>query len=166
MVSKELLMDSHKKTRNHVDIVGLFMTHLATQVLKRSREHDASKFQHPEEEIFAEYTPALKDIEYGSEEYNDCLKKMKPALDHHYANNSHHPEYNINGVDGMNILDILEMICDWKASSMRHDDGDIRKSIEINKNRFDMSDQLCNILNNTVDMLDDYFDYDSIKVLK
>lgn len=42
------------------------------------------------------------------------------------------------------------MFIDWKAATERHADGDIIKSIEINKNRFKISDQLIKILLNTV----------------
>ena len=53
----------------------------------------------------------------------------------------------------MNLIDLLEMICDWKASSERHADGDIFKSIEINQKRFGYSDDLKNILMNTATFL-------------
>lgn len=36
-----------------------------------------------------------------------------------------------------------------KAATERHADGDIMKSIEINKGRFELSEQLCNIMRNT-----------------
>jgi hypothetical protein len=45
------------------------------------------------------------------------------------------------------------MICDWKASSERHEDGDVYKSIEINQDRFGYSDDLKLVLKNTVDFL-------------
>ena len=32
----------------------------------------------------------------------------------------------------MNLVDIVEMFCDWLAATKRHDDGDIYKSIEHN----------------------------------
>ena len=75
---------------------------------------------------------------------------MKPALDHHYAVNSHHPEHYPNGIDDMDLVDLVELTCDWIASSKRHEDGNIYKSISLNKDRFGMSDQLCRILENTV----------------
>jgi hypothetical protein len=78
---------------------------------------------------------------------------MKPALDHHYANNSHHPEHYKNGIDDMSLLDLVEMICDWKAASERHNNGNIRKSIEVNGKRFEMSPQLIRIFENTADLL-------------
>jgi len=38
-------------------------------------------------------TPKLAGSTYGSEEYKAFLGQMKPALDHHYAVNDHHPEH-------------------------------------------------------------------------
>lgn len=60
-------------------------------------------------------------------------------------------------VNGMNLFDLLEMVLDWYASCQRHANGDIRKSLEINRDRFGISDQLMNILSNTVDWIDDSF---------
>jgi len=115
--------------------------------------HDQSKLDNPEISLFTEYTPKLADCTYGSDEYKSFLGAMKPAIDHHYANNRHHPEHFKNGVDEMNLIDMIEMLCDWKAASERHNDGNIRKSIEINANRFNMSPQLVKIFENTADIL-------------
>ena len=104
-------------------------------------------------ELFTEYTSKLADVTYDSDEYKEYLGKLKPALDHHYANNRHHPEHHKNGIDDMNLIDIVEMICDWKAASERHNDGNIRKSIEINANRFGISPQMVKIMENTADLL-------------
>ena len=60
-----------------------------------------------------------------------------------------------NGMKDMNLIDLLEMICDWKASSERHADGDVYKSIEINQKRFGYSDDVKALLKNTVDFLND-----------
>ena len=42
-----------------------------------------------------------------------------------------------------------KMFFEWKAASERHNDGDVLKSIEINKQRFGLSEQLCKIFENT-----------------
>jgi hypothetical protein len=57
-------------------------------------------------------------------------------------------------VNDMNLVDLIEMFCDWKASSTRHNDGNIRKSIEINGNRFNLSPQLIKIFENTAELFD------------
>ena len=102
---------------------------------------------------FDKLTPLLAGSEFGSSEYRDFLKQLKPALDHHYAKNSHHPEHYWDGINGMDLFDIIEMFADWKAASERHENGDIYKSIEINKRRFEMSAQLKQIFINTASNL-------------
>lgn len=89
----------------------------------------------------------------GSEEYKEYLKELKVALDHHYQNNSHHPEHYENGVNGFDLFDLIEMFFDWKAAGERHADGNIYKSIEINKDRFKLSEQTVDIFINTAKRL-------------
>jgi hypothetical protein len=50
----------------------------------------------------------------------------------------------------MSLLDILEMLCDWKAATERmKDGGDLKSSIVINRERFGMDELLTCILMNT-----------------
>jgi hypothetical protein len=140
-------------TYKHIGRVRNLINLCCSELLSRGEKHDQSKLSHPEVVVFTEYTTRLADSTYGSDEYNGFLQQMKPALDHHYAQNRHHPEHFKNGIDDMNILDIVEMLCDWKAASERHNNGNIRKSIEHNANRFGMSPQLVTILENTADVL-------------
>ncbi|MGZ9868199.1 DUF5662 family protein [Priestia endophytica] len=146
--------DCIRDTKEHIEQVRKFMGIVIADLSKRALEHDKSKMESPELEGFTEYTPKLKHSTYGSDEYKEFLKGLKVSLDHHYANNSHHPEHFSNGIRGMNLLDIIEMFCDWKAATMRHDDGDIRRSIDINKDRFNMSDDLVQIFKNTVEIFE------------
>lgn len=53
------------------------------------------------------------------------------------------------GINGMCLIDLIEMLCDWKAATMRHKDGDLSRSIEINQKRFGYTDELKTILHNT-----------------
>lgn len=117
--------------------------------------HDAAKLESPEVELFAEFTPKLAETPYGTEEYFECLKGLKPALDHHYATYRHHPEHFSGGVDDMNLIDLVEMVADWKAASERQKDGNLLKSIELNAQRFHIGDQLKQILLNTAAVFDD-----------
>ena len=142
------------ETYRHIERVRQLLNTCVVQLLKRGEDHDQSKLTAPEVGVFTEYTPKLKESTYGSEEYIEFLAGMRVALDHHYANNRHHPEYHTKGVDGMNLLDLLEMLCDWKAATERHDDGNIYKSIKINESRFKLSSQLVTILENTVSLLE------------
>ena len=170
---------------------------LADKIVSRGANHDFSKTVEPEVSIFDEFTPKLTGSTFGSDEYKSFLAAMKPALDHHYFVNRHHPEHFTMwkcqvcatvfqdrdakvspcygppevrlcpkccpvgtimecqlephiGVEGMTLIDLLEMICDWIAASERRKTGDAMKSIEINAKRFNIGDQLKAILQNTV----------------
>jgi len=138
------------ETMLHIQRVRNLINLIIKDFIWRAEEHDQSKMGKIELETFVEYTPKLKSSTYGSDEYKGFLQAMAPALKNHYENNRHHPEHFPNGLDDMTLMDLLEMFIDWKAASERHEDGNIYKSIEINKQRFGMSDQLCKIFNNTV----------------
>lgn len=141
--------DSRPDTLAHISQVQLNLADCIILLSRRQQEHDRSKLEEPEKSVFDEMTPKLKGSTYGSEEYKGFLAVMKTALDHHYAHNSHHPEHYPDGIRGMCLLDIIEMLADWKAATMRHADGDLAKSIEINQKRFGYSDELKTILSNT-----------------
>ena len=174
------MYDSAPATHEHRRMVQAFLFMIKDELQRRWAHHDLTKVGPVEKPIFDEYTPKLKDSTYGSEEYKGFLEAMKPALDHHYAKNRHHPEhfkkYECNGcfkdfdeqpdccdicgysqftirpdgIRGMNLVDLLEMFCDWKAATMRHADGDIMKSIDINQTRFGYGDDLLMIFRNSV----------------
>lgn len=141
------------ETLAHISRVRDLLSLCIDDLKNRAENHDKSKLSSPEVEIFTEFTPKLRDSVYLSDEYNQFRKEMGVALDHHYKHNSHHPEHYENGIDGMNLLDLIEMFVDWKAASERHTTGDINKSIILNIERFKLSPQLVNILNNTVNYL-------------
>lgn len=141
---------SLKDTNEHIGKVRKYMNIFEEDIKNRKDIHDKSKLEEPELSIFDEYGINLSKLEYGSKEYKEQLKRMKPALDHHYANNRHHPEYHPNGIKDMNLVDIIEMVCDWKASSERYANGDFIKSIDINKERFGYSDELQQLIKNTI----------------
>lgn len=142
------------ETQKHINTVSKFINVFVSQLLKRANEHDESKLDTPEFEAFAEYTPKLSKLKYDSPEYKESLKGLDEALSHHYAKNRHHPEHYPNGVDGMTLVDLIEMIADWKSSTLRMHEGNLLKSIEINAQRFNMSPQLTEIFKNTVDLLE------------
>lgn len=145
--------DSSKDTLLHKRRINELLLLAAKEIMERVVKHDNSKLESPEKEYFDEYTPKIGKSTYGSEEYNEFLKGLKVALDHHYENNTHHPEHYENGVNGFDLFDLIEMFFDWKASTERHEDGNIYKSIEINKNRFNLSEQIVDIFNNTAKRL-------------
>jgi len=138
-----------KLTIEHIDRVKHYLNYFLREIIKRGENHDASKLKEPERSGLMKYTPKLKDSTYGSEEYNVFLKELSQVLNHHYTENRHHPEYFENGIRGMTLIDLVELISDWKAASERHVNGNIFESIEINQKRFGYSDELKEIFLNT-----------------
>lgn len=138
------------ETLKHISKVRSLLMGMIEELDSRARNHDLSKLESPEKEIFGEWTPELAKTEYGSQEYKDLLAKVKPAIDHHYSKNRHHPEHWPDGVEDMTLIDLIEMLCDWKAAGERNKNGNIRKSLEVNTTRYGLSPQLRKIMENTV----------------
>lgn len=142
--------DSREDTFKHIHEVQERIEEVVDRLMDRAEVHDRSKLSGIEKEAFDRISPELLPTKYGSEEYKSALREIKPALEAHYAANSHHPEHYEDGVSGMSLLDLVEMFCDWKAASLRYPGGDILKSIDHNADRFRLSPQLASILRNTV----------------
>lgn len=149
--------DSRPETQAHIDRVRHFIYSVQENLVRRADRHDASKLVSPEVEAFDIATPKLAGLVYGSEEYKQSLRDLGPALQHHFKANDHHPEHYENGVRGMSLMALIEMLCDWRAAServkQRTDDPEKVKSFEsglaFNKERFGISDDLYEILLNT-----------------
>lgn len=105
------------ETQKHIETVRKYIRFFTNQLTQRGVNHDKTKLESPEVETFAEYTPKLATCSYNSDEYKKNLEEMQIALNHHYAKNRHHPEHFQKGILDMNLVDILEMFCDWKAST-------------------------------------------------
>ena len=156
-MSSELTNDeklTNAETMRHILTVRTLLGGCVQEVVQRGHDHDRSKLADPEATMFNEFTRKLAKSEYGSDEYKGFLKDMGPALEHHYAHNRHHPEHFEDGIAGMNLFDLLEMLCDWKAATLRHETGDIHKSLEFNKTRFEMPEALHRLLKNTLPVIE------------
>ena len=134
--------DVMRETLEHVRRVGELMLDAIENLQRRAVRHDDSKFSAEEFESFAQETPTLKGLAYGSDEYREALRRIKPAIKRHYSQNRHHPEHHEGGIKDMNLLDLIEMLADWRAATERHDDGDLRKSIDHNAERFGYGDDV------------------------
>ena len=142
--------DSTQDTLDHIGKVQARIHECTNNLIVRAERHDKSKLVEPEKSGFDVMTLKLRDLVYGSDEYRAALEEGKPTIDHHYQVNTHHPEHYENGIAGMSLLDIIEMLSDWKGASERTKQGSIAASLVHNKTRFGIDDQLAAILENTV----------------
>lgn len=146
---------SIEATLEHKRNVSNLINSVVIELLNRAEEHDNAKMVDPELAMFDEYTPKLATSTYGSDEYKTFLKELQPALNHHYTTYRHHPEHFINGCKDMNLIDLVEMFVDWKAATLRHNDGNLMKSIDLNVLRFKLDEvSLYDILINSIEMFE------------
>ena len=80
------------KTYEHIKAVARNLNKMSMYLIKRGEVHDDSKLVDPEATAFAN-AGDLSSMEYESEDYKKSLESLGHALDHHYANNNHHPEH-------------------------------------------------------------------------
>lgn len=135
----------------HKRKVSYWLNDFIQIITGRSNTHDVSKLGPEEKYIFDEYTPKLKTLAFGSDEYKASLEAMGEGLRHHYKVNRHHPEHFENGVNGMTLYDLVEMFCDWLAAAeAKHTPLDI----DYLSKRFNLAPQLVDIMLNTMRELD------------
>lgn len=141
--------DSRPDTYAHIATVREYLLKVAHLLTMRGHDHDLSKLEEPEKSVFDVVTPKLKELTYDSPEYKASLAEMGDALKHHYAANDHHPEHFENGIADMDLIQVMEMLCDWKAATLRHTDGDLHSSIVQNAQRFAYGVEMRDLLMNT-----------------
>lgn len=142
--------DSGPSTKWHIRRVGKYLSIASNNLLRRRKHHDESSLQEPEKSLYDKWRPTLSALVYNSPDYMDALAQMGPALQHHYASNRHHPEHYENGIDGMSLFDLLEMLIDWQAAIDRNGTGEsVLGNFEATCERFSISPQLASILVNT-----------------
>jgi hypothetical protein len=142
------MTESQRDTLDHIDKVDGNLTAVTRNLTRRRYEHDASKLEEPELSGYEGLTQALKGLAYGTPEHRAAFAPFKEIIKRHYAHNRHHPEHWQLGVTDMSLLDIIEMLCDWKAAHDRNG-GDFGHSIQVSVSRFNISEQLHAILINT-----------------
>ena len=113
----------------HISEVAENLEDIIHDLRKRGISHDRTKLEELEFDSFVKTQPKFKKVNYGSKEYQECVEAIKPAIEHHYQSNRHHTGFHKNGFADMNLLDILEMLADWKAASRRNPDLSFKESL-------------------------------------
>ena len=152
--SRMTIAECKVETMEHIEKVRKYIRFFTDKLTTRGEEHDRTKLESPEVEIFAEHTRKLASLTYGSPEYEENLRNLNVALSHHYAKYRHHPEHFKNGVNDMTLIDLVEMFCDWKAASERQHNGNLLISIDVNAKKFGIDSQLRQIFQNTAAVMD------------
>lgn len=130
---------TNHETWTHIHTMQKYMNVCIHDLIDRGHVHDQSKLGHPEVEMFAKYTAGLQSCPYGSPEYEEFRKALGTALEHHYSNNSHHPEYqysneewkDIIGYEGFYQISTHGRIKSLDRIIYRTKQGDINKKSQI-----------------------------------
>ena len=136
---------------DHKRLVAKHVQRVANALFGRAVVHDYSKFGPEEFDAYAGNLPYFEAAKYGSEEYKAACERIRPAMQHHVTSNRHHPEYFPDGINGMNLIDLVEMVCDWLAASQRVPGDSVH--LDIQQKRFGIDPQLMRIIENTVAFL-------------
>ncbi|HNC84688.1 MAG TPA: DUF5662 family protein, partial [Nitrospira sp.] len=72
LLLKGMVSDLIHRMRTDADIL--------TELINRVMEHDLSKLEAPEKELYDKYTPVLAKLTYGTPEYRQNLEEMGEAL--------------------------------------------------------------------------------------
>jgi hypothetical protein len=141
--------DSRAASLAHIHHVRDNIEIFVAEMLRRGRVHDASKFSDAEKPALDEAMPLLKGVAYGSPEWNSIIDQIRPMMEHHFRHNSHHPEHYGNaGIAGMDLFDVVEMVCDWMAAARRYPADGVR--LDLNVEKFGIEPQLAAIIANTL----------------
>ena len=140
-------------TITHIGEVQEAIEIVAGQLHQRGIAHDRTKLQELEFDTFVSTRPKFKKANYGTPEYQECIELAKPGVDHHYANNRHHTGFHKNGIDDMTLIDVIEMICDWKAAARRSPDKNLEDTLEYAFNKYEIGEQLARMILNTLSEL-------------
>lgn len=138
--------------RGHINRVRKWMSAFIAALENRSATHDQSKLE--ENEILGwiqmDQEPRY---DYGTLEYTSKKERYSWLFDKHYAANRHHPEYfeiHKNKEAEMDLIDLIEMICDWVSykDDIRYTEAS--KLVEVQCDRFGFSEELKQLMINTI----------------
>lgn len=134
----------------HKEEVVVAMAKFAAEISYRAGVHDNSKFSADEFDINSEHVQHFNKYDFDTAEEKNLRELVGPAIIAHRKRNRHHPEHFENGIDGMNLIDLLEMLCDWQSASKRAKGDSLRKGLPILKEKYNISPQLLKIIENTL----------------
>lgn len=151
-------MDFDKRLKQHKDGVKTYLEIISMLLNARALTHDNSKSSDEEYKYYKMANSVNRNDFKTYEEYMDYIKPtLDKGLKHHYENNRHHPEFFDNGIDDMNLIDIMEMIADW-CISIKQNGKDLYEEIEYNFDKYNVSEQLKKIIINTYKYIDKLID--------
>lgn len=153
------ILDAVHQNALHIRQVGTNLKEVCNDLFDRAIRHDESKWSKHEFPYIAEHGHKMKDVKFGTPEYAEQKKLLGSMIQHHNSLNRHHPEHfgvtsdKFSPVNNMCLMDIIEMLADWRAAAGRNKDGSLMNSINVCCEKYKISDQLKLVLINTATQL-------------
>lgn len=128
----------------HTAYLKATLGRIIAAIQQRADTHDLSKLNTDEFEGFARINRVAREQKFGSPEYAESMRQEKPTLDLHFSRNRHHAErptlmgeaaerehglpddatyWEAHTAAAMTWLDIVEMVCDWRAAQLGYGDN-------------------------------------------
>jgi len=147
-------IEFYESVVQHKKAISDIMYKLADMIRKRADAHDDSKLDSTEFNKWSlNYLPESK-RNLDNKEFKKTFEKLGEVREIHYSKNRHHLEFFNGDIKKINIIDLLEIICDWIASTANQDKGNLRLTIERAKERFKFSKEIEHIILNTLELLE------------
>jgi hypothetical protein len=113
--------ENKARINKHIELVKTIMLRIGhslnfdeKSLLERAKVHDLTKFSN--DEILG-YMLLGDEKEHARILTIEEKAIVNKAIEHHYRNNSHHPQY-YDDCNKMTDLDLLEMVSDWLACAI------------------------------------------------
>lgn len=136
------------ETKKHIEQVQQCLKDICSKLQLRSYDHDMSRYRRPGSLKFREVYSELKETEGNDEIHLSILEKLRILREKYFKTCRYCPESHDNNVSEMNLVDLLELLSDWKADS-----SDLKKTIIENQKKYKYTDELMNVLLNTAKYL-------------
>lgn len=141
--------------KKHQNTVKKWLSHFSSILQSRVLIHDRSKLKEPELSLWKKMDEEPM-YPYGSKEYSDKLKRHHHVFELHWKNpdNRHHPEHFTDPTAEMDLIDMVEMLCDWLGYKETLSYAEASKLVEQQCKRFNFPEEFRSLLLNT---LSNYF---------
>lgn len=136
--------------KQHIENVRKHLQTIISLLFVRAWKHDASKLEEPELSLWKKMDEEPR-YQYGTPEYTEKMARWQRVFEYHYAKNRHHPEHFEGGISDMNLIDIIEMMCDWLGYKKVLTYSEACEVVETQIKRYGISEELGQIIKNTLD---------------
>lgn len=135
------------ETFRHKARVAELLSDVSGEIRQRAIVHDNSKVEGDALTGFGDANIDIRTVKYGGAMYEKAEDELHALKQAHYKQSRHHPEFYTAGIGDMGLLDLIEMLADWKAANERVlDNGKFVDSMEYNRDKFCIPASLMTVL--------------------